>query len=67
MMMAIQKYCCPVSKLFVGVWDGLNECEISRPEILFQSAPDTSMAITQALDTHTCLNFRGFVVERREL
>ncbi len=21
------------------VWDGLNECEISRPEILFQSAP----------------------------
>ncbi len=21
------------------VWDGLDECEISRPEILFQSAP----------------------------
>ncbi len=23
----------------MGVWDGLDECEISRPEILFQSAP----------------------------
>ncbi len=34
-----KKYCCSFSKLFVGVWDGLNECEISRPEILFQSAP----------------------------
>ncbi len=22
-----------------GVWDGLDECEISRPEILFQSTP----------------------------
>ncbi len=23
----------------MGVWDGLDESEISRPEILFQSAP----------------------------
>ncbi len=39
MMMAIQKYCCLVSKFVVDVWDGLDESEISRPEILFQSAP----------------------------
>ncbi len=24
----------------MGVWDGLDECEISRPEILSQSAAD---------------------------
>ncbi len=24
----------------LGLWDGLDECEISRPEILSQSAPD---------------------------
>ncbi len=24
----------------MGVWDGLDECEISRPDILSQSAPD---------------------------
>ncbi len=34
-----KKYCCLVSKCVVGVWDGLDESEISRPEILFQSAP----------------------------
>ncbi len=35
MMMAIQK----ISKFVVGVWDGLDACEISQPEILSQSAP----------------------------
>ncbi len=40
MMMAIQKILLSVfSKFVVGVWDGLDECEISRPEILSQSAP----------------------------
>ncbi len=34
-----KKSCCPVSKFVVVVWDGLDESEISRPEILFQSAP----------------------------
>ncbi len=24
----------------LGLWDGLDECEISQPEILSQSAPD---------------------------
>ncbi len=41
MMMAIQKILLSmVSKFVVGVWDGLDEIEISRPEILSQSAPD---------------------------
>ncbi len=41
MMMAIQKILLSVvSKFVVGVWDGLDACEISRPEILSQSAPD---------------------------
>ncbi len=40
MMMAIQKILLSViSKFVVGVWDGLDACEISRPEILSQSAP----------------------------
>ncbi len=40
MMMAIQKILlCVVSKFVLGVWDGLNACEISQPEILSQSAP----------------------------
>ncbi len=39
MMMAIQKILSVVSKFVVGVWDGLDACEISRPEILSQSAP----------------------------
>ncbi len=30
--------------LLVGVWDGLDECEISRPEILSQSAPGVSIS-----------------------
>ncbi len=39
-MMAIQKILLSVvSKFVVGVWDGLDACEISRPEILSQSAP----------------------------
>ncbi len=38
MMMAIQKILLSVvSKFVVGVWDGLDACEISRPEILSQS------------------------------
>ncbi len=40
MMMAIQKILLSVvSKFVVGVCDGLDACEISRPEILPQSAP----------------------------
>ncbi len=40
MMMVIQKILLSVvSKLVVGVCDGLDACEISRPEILPQSAP----------------------------
>ncbi len=40
MMMAIQKILLSVvSKFVVGVWDGLDECEISRPKILSQSTP----------------------------
>ncbi len=40
MMMAIQKILLfVVSKFVVGVWDGLDACEISRPEILSQSTP----------------------------
>ncbi len=53
MMMAIQKILLSmVSKCVVGVWDGLDACEISRPEILSQSAPaginitDESIIIT---------------------
>ncbi len=40
MMMAIQNILLSVvSKFVVGVCDGLDACEISRPEILSQSAP----------------------------
>ncbi len=28
------------SEFVVGEWDGLDDCEISQPEILSQSAPD---------------------------
>ncbi len=28
----------------LGLWDGLDECEISRPEILSQSAPEHTQA-----------------------
>ncbi len=42
MMMAIQKILLSVvSEFVVGVWDGLDACKISRPEILSQSAPAT--------------------------
>ncbi len=41
MMMAIQKILLSVvSNFVVGVWDGLDACETSRPEISSQSAPD---------------------------
>ncbi len=40
MIMAIQKILSVVSKFVVGVCDGLDACEISRPEILPQSTPD---------------------------
>ncbi len=40
MIMAIQKILLSVvSKFVVGICDGLDACEISRPEILPQSAP----------------------------
>ncbi len=40
MMMAIQKILLSVvSKFVVGVCDGLDACEISRPEIMSQFAP----------------------------
>ncbi len=46
MMMAIQKISLSVvSKFVVGVWDGLDACEISRPEILSQSAPGNDLQI----------------------
>lgn len=35
-----------VSKYIVGVLDGLKECEISRPEIMFQSGPVALLPIT---------------------
>ncbi len=45
MMMTIQKILLSmVSKFVVGVCDGLDACEISRPEILSQSAPGASNA-----------------------
>ncbi len=31
-----------VSKFVVGVWDGLDECDISQLEILSQSAPESN-------------------------
>ncbi len=53
MMMAIQKILLSVvSKFVVGVWDGLDACEISRPEILSQFAPDCDVFIS-CLDSHS--------------
>ncbi len=37
--MAIKKGLSVFSEFLVGVWDGLDECEISLPEILSQSGP----------------------------
>ncbi len=37
--MAIKKGFSVASELVVGVWDGLDECEISLPEIMSQSCP----------------------------
>ncbi len=46
MMMDIQKISLSVvSKFVVGVWDGLDACEISRSEILSQSAPGNDLQI----------------------
>ncbi len=39
-----------VSEFDVDVWDGLDECEISRPEILSQFAPDLAIV----LNCNTC-------------
>ncbi len=49
--------------LVVGVWDGLDESEISRPEILFQSAPDSKSFCSYAIEvrnvyTNIACNFR---------
>ncbi len=52
-----KKYCCPVSKFVVGVWDGLDESEISRPEILFQSAPGDIHKYLFTISTETLPNF----------
>ncbi len=55
-----KKYCCPVSKFVVGVWDGLEESEISRPEILFQSTPDQWRNTFELFEhTEQYLTFRG--------
>ncbi len=48
MMMAIQKILLSGFKIVVGVWDGLDESEISRPEILFQSAPAFNVLIVMS-------------------
>ncbi len=39
-----------VSEFVVDVWDGLDECEISRPEILSQSA----FGLAIVLNCNTC-------------
>ncbi len=47
MMMAIQKILLSVvSKFVVGVCDGLDACEISRPEIMSQSTPACNYLIS---------------------
>ncbi len=49
-----------VSKFVVGVWDGLDACEISRPEILSQSAPgniygDIEISVLQSFTMHNLI------------
>ncbi len=54
MMMTIQKILLSVvSKFVVGVWDGLDACEISRPETLSQSAPGCQAYIYVSQDVNT--------------
>ncbi len=46
MAMAIQKkkhFCPLIQNLVVGVWDGLDACEIFWPDILSQSTPGDSI------------------------
>ncbi len=45
----------------MGVWDGLDECEISRPEILFQSAPARGYDIQRVsvLNKAVSMHYRG--------
>ncbi len=59
-MMVIQKILLSVvSNFVVGLWDGLDECEISRPEILSQSAPVYNMWMLCSLKIvnrlHVCI------------
>ncbi len=55
MMMAIQKILLSmVSKFVVGVWDGLDACEISRPEILSQSAPGCDNSEGNSISIFVC-------------
>ncbi len=70
MMMAIQKILLSmVSKFVVGVWDGLDACEISRPEILSQSTPvcgdiydNQGLCSFQTLRTKFCLPASAYFV-----
>ncbi len=60
MMMAIQKILLSVvSKFVVGVWDGLDACEISRPEILSQSAPAWPHKCLHKMDINPIFNSRA--------
>ncbi len=54
MMMAIQKILLSGFKFVVGVWDGLDECEISRPEILFSPPLRESTVISVISDIIGC-------------
>ncbi len=46
----------------MGVWDGLDESEISRPEILFQSAPGSTQGVLEMpLDINTNLGLYEMV------
>ncbi len=55
MMMVIQKILLSVvSKFVLGLWDGLDECEISRPQILSQST-SAYLAIMNNGDNHSGL------------
>ncbi len=67
-----KKYCCPVSKFVVGVWDGLDESDISRPEILFQSAPGSYPVLSATVGELSCYDVlvsgeRGHFTRRNEL
>ncbi len=53
-----------VSEFVVGVWDGLDECEISLPEILSQSCPVLHGGCSVMLRplANKILNLRYFVL-----